>query len=178
MFTLVQFEKWDLILDGTTLPLYEKPWESAWRHWAMGLAYAARGDAAAAQAHAKSLRAALRDLAVKTKRPTPEPLRVAGQELNGHIALASNKIDKGLGILQRTARLERSLRYSEPPSYPRPVLPVLGQAALQNGRLSLAESAFREALEQLPESARALRGLEQALRQEQPRREAAINRNK
>jgi tetratricopeptide (TPR) repeat protein len=177
MFTLVHFEKWDLILDGTTLPLYEKPWESAWRHWAMGLAYAAKGDAAAAQAQANRFRAALRDLEVKTKRRSPEPLRVAGQELKGHVALAANKVDQALEILQRAARLERSLRYSEPPSYPRPVLPVLGQVALQNGRLRLAESAFREALDQHPESARALRGLEQALQQEQQRREAGASEN-
>jgi tetratricopeptide (TPR) repeat protein len=174
MFTLVNFEKWDEILDGKTLPAYEKPWELAWRHWAMGLAYAAKGDAAAAKAQARRFHAAWRDLELKTRRQPPEPLRVASQELEGHIALASKKVDKSLGILQRAARLERSLRYSEPPSYPRPVLPVLGEVALQNGRLRLAESAFREALGQHPESARALRGLKQALQQEQRGREAGF----
>ncbi|PYV93633.1 MAG: hypothetical protein DMG05_00985 [Acidobacteria bacterium] len=140
----------------------------------MGLAYAAKGDAAAAKAQARGLHAALRDLELKTKRQPPELLRVASQELEGHIALASKKVDKSLGILQRAARLERSLRYSEPPSYPRPVLPVLGEVALKNGRLSLAESAFREALDQHPESARALRGLKQTLQQEQRGREAGF----
>jgi len=175
MFTLVQFERWDEILDGRTLPLYEKPWESAWRHWAMGLAYAAKGNATAAKDQLKSFRTAVHELEVKTKRPSPEPLRVASQELEGHIALALNKVDKGLGILQRAARQERALRYSEPPSYPRPVLPVLGEVALKSGRTRLAESAFREALDQYPESYRALQGLQQAQQQNSAKHEAALH---
>ena len=51
---------------------------------------------------------------------------------------------------------------------------MLGEVALKNGRLSLAESAFREALDQHPESARALRGLKQTLQQEQRGREAGF----
>jgi tetratricopeptide (TPR) repeat protein len=175
LFTLVQFKKWDEILDGKTLPLYEKPWESAWRHWAMGLSYAAKGQASAAKAEAKGFRTAVHDLEVKTKRPAPGPLRVASQELDGHIALASNKVDKALAILHRAARQERALRYSEPPSYPRPVLPVLAEAALKSGRPQLAESAFREALDQYPESFRALQGLQQALQQTNGKHDAAAH---
>jgi hypothetical protein len=56
--------------------------------------------------------------------------------------------------------MERSLRYTEPPSYPRPVLEVLGQKALAAGRLELAETAFKDTLDQYPEYPRALAGLE------------------
>ena len=38
MRTLVQHEKWDLILDGTTLPDHQKPREQAWRHCSAGAA--------------------------------------------------------------------------------------------------------------------------------------------
>jgi len=175
MFTLVQFEKWDEILDGRTLPNYEKPWERAWRHWAMGLAYAAKSDVAAAKIQSKQFRTAVHDLEVKTKRKTPEPLRVASQELEGHVDLAAKKVDRGLETLQRAARMERSLRYSEPPAYPRPVLPVLGEAALQHGQSRLAESAFKEALEQYPENARALRGLKQVAQWESRGTQAALH---
>ena len=34
--TLVRFEKWNEILDGTTMPVYDKPEQQAWRHWAIG----------------------------------------------------------------------------------------------------------------------------------------------
>jgi tetratricopeptide (TPR) repeat protein len=138
------------------------------------LAYAAKGDVAAAKAQAKGFRDAVHNLEAQTKRRPPEPLRVASQELNEHIALASKKVDESLAILQRAARLERSLRYSEPPSYPRPVLPVLGQVALQNGRLNLAESAFREALDQYPESVRAVKGLQQTMQQAHRTRQGGL----
>ena len=42
--TLVQFEKWDAVLDEQMLPPYNKPAQEAWRHWARGIAYAAKGD--------------------------------------------------------------------------------------------------------------------------------------
>ena len=32
------------ILDGKTIPTYDKPEQQAWRHWAMGLAYSATGQ--------------------------------------------------------------------------------------------------------------------------------------
>ena len=32
--TLVQFEKWDVVLDDATLPVLARPRQEAWRHWA------------------------------------------------------------------------------------------------------------------------------------------------
>ena len=32
----VRFEKWNEILDGKTIPVYDKPEQNAWRHWAIG----------------------------------------------------------------------------------------------------------------------------------------------
>jgi len=62
--------------------------------------------------------------------------------------------------------MERSMRYNEPPSYPRPVLQALGEKALADGKLQVAEAAFREALDQYPESSRALSGLSDTLKRE------------
>ena len=62
METLVHFEKWDKILDGETLIVYDKPREQAWRHWAMGLALAAKGNTRAAKGEAKAMDAALKEL--------------------------------------------------------------------------------------------------------------------
>jgi tetratricopeptide (TPR) repeat protein len=165
METLVHFEKWDEILDGKTLVIYDKPREQAWRHWAMGLALASKGDARAARGEAKALDAALKELKAKTK-DTPKALLVARQELGGQIAFAAKRIDKSLQTLQSAVRAERALRYTEPPSYPRPVSEALGRMALENGKLQIAEDAFRQALEQYPESHRALTGLAETLRRE------------
>jgi hypothetical protein len=51
--------------------------------------------------------------------------------------------------------MERTLRYTEPPSYPRPVLEIVGRKAIEESKPEIAEKAFREALDQFPESSRA-----------------------
>jgi len=58
--TLVQFEKWDAILDDTTLPVLARPRQEAWRHWARALAFANTHLAAAAGAVAWGLVEAVR----------------------------------------------------------------------------------------------------------------------
>jgi len=159
MRAMVQNEKWDEILDGKTLPVYAKPRENAWRAWASGLAYSAKGDPKAAAQQLKAMEAALKELKAKTKSSTPAYLKVAQEELKGQVALASRNAERGLKILQSASRKERSLRYSEPTNYPRPVVEVLAQAALRNGKLELAKASFQQALDQNPASPRAERGL-------------------
>jgi tetratricopeptide (TPR) repeat protein len=163
MRTLVQNEKWDEILGGK-LPAYEKPREQAWRHWARALALNARGDRAGAEKEAKDMDAALRDFRKKTKGPVAAQLAVARMELAGQMTLARKNTGKGLQMLQAAATKELALRYTEPTAYPRPVLEVLGAAALAAGKFETAETAFRGALNQYPESGRARIGLAEALK--------------
>ena len=161
MLTLVHAEKWDEILDGQTLPVYDKPRERAWRHWAVGLAHAAKGDLKAAKTDSKQMARAMGDLKKKIDQ-VPPPLKVAQTELEGHIAFAKGKVDRSLEVLQAAVKQERSLLYNEPPSYPRPVAQVLGQFALKAGKRAVAEAAFRQALEQYPDFGRASKGLSEA----------------
>jgi tetratricopeptide (TPR) repeat protein len=86
--------------------------------------------------------------------------------LDAQLKLAEGKLDPALKKLEQAAAMERHMVYSEPPYYPRPVLEVLGQAALKNGRLPEAERAFRRALEQYPGSFRAQAGLRATLEKE------------
>jgi tetratricopeptide (TPR) repeat protein len=90
-------------------------------------------------------------------------LEVAKAELDGQLKLAEGKVGPALKKLEQAADIERRMIYSEPPYYPRPVLEVLGQVALKNGRRAEAESAFRRALEQYPGSFRAQNGLHATL---------------
>jgi len=159
MRTLVTFEKWDEILDGNTLPAIAKPREQAWRHWALGLAYANRGDAVQARAQHTQMEGAMKEFDSKLQKPIPPPLKVASEELSGQIALSENNFDKGFNLLAGAGAHERALRYTEPPSYPRPVLDVLGKRAIAAGRLDLAKVAWEGALEQTPGDPRAQRGL-------------------
>jgi tetratricopeptide (TPR) repeat protein len=163
MRSLVQSESWDEILEGTSLPIYDKPREQAWRHWALAQANAAKGNLEAAREESKLMEAALKDYKEKVKMKVPDVLEVAREELDGHLNLAEGKLDSGIKKLEQAANMERHLVYSEPPYYPRPVLEVLGEAALKNGKLPEAETAFRKALEQYPASHRAQVGLRAAL---------------
>ena len=53
--------------------------------------------------------------------------------------------------------------YTEPPSYPRPVVEGLGNVALELHDYATAEKAYRETLEREPGSGRAYFGLAAAL---------------
>jgi tetratricopeptide (TPR) repeat protein len=161
LLTLRHAENWDAILDGQTLPVYNKPRERAWRAWVMGLAHAAKGDVRSAKADAKQMKRAMKDLK-KATRQVPPPLDTAREELEGHIAYAQGKVDRSLKILDAAVKQERALRYNEPPSYPRPVAQALGQLALKAGKPTVAAAAFRQALEQYPEFGSARDGLASA----------------
>ncbi len=158
--TLVALEKWDAILDGKTLPIYDKPREQAWRHWAFALAQGNRGSLAEAKKEQTAMEASLKELAAKTGKPVPPVMDVARKELEGQMALFEHKTAKGLKLLETAGAMERALRYTEPPSYPRPVLEVLGNKALAAGQLETAAAAYKDALDQYPDDPRAAAGLE------------------
>ena len=168
MRTLVYCERWDQILDGKTLPVYNQPREQAWRHWSMGLAYVAKGDFVHAKAEAGEMDKALKDWKAKTKEKLVDTLAVAREELKGQIALGAKNVDKALASLEKASMRERAIHYSEPPPYPRPIAEVVGQIALKNGERERAEAAFRTALEQYPGSMRAVAGLRAAAKSEAP----------
>ena len=162
--TLVHFRQWDQILDGVQLPEYPGPRERAWRHWARGLALAARGETASAAAESKRLDEQMTAWEKAYGSPSPQ-LAVAKMELEAQLELRSGRAAKGLDLLERAANLELRLRYNEPPSYPRPVWEALGQSAMEWRDFARAESAFRRALQQNPASAAAQKGLAAALQQ-------------
>jgi tetratricopeptide (TPR) repeat protein len=154
--TLVQFEKWDIILDDATLPVLARPRQEAWRHWARALAYAAKGRPASARDEAAQFDQALADYRAKTKRAeSPQELEVARQEMAAHLDLAEGRAAKALKEFERASKAERRLTYTEPPYYPRPVAEAWGHAALKAGKTDEARRAFRVALDQFPGDAHA-----------------------
>jgi len=156
--TLTRFERWDLVLDGTTIPVYDKPEQNGWRHWATGLALARRGEI-------ENARQALSDLekdydAAKGNR---EPLGIAVAELKGTIESLAGNPGKGYAHFREAADREAAQLYTEPPAYPRPVVEALGSVALALKDYATAEKAYREALEREPGGGRAYFGLAGAL---------------
>jgi tetratricopeptide (TPR) repeat protein len=162
MRAMVLSENWDELLDGKSLPVYDRPREQAWRHWAMGVAWASKGNVAAANEEARQMDTAFRQYDEIVKRKTPAELTVAREELTGHIEAADGKVSKGLKALENASKMQRKLRYSEPAYYPRPVTEALGEVALRHGKRAVAEAAFRSCLEDLPGSVRSVNGLRDA----------------
>ena len=166
MRAMVLSENWDEILDGTSLPVYDRPREQAWRHWAMGVAQASKGNAAAAAEEARQMDAMLKDYDAQVKHKAPPELLAARLELDAHVLAAEGKQKQALHAFGTAATEQRKLRYSEPPFYPRPVDQAAGEAELRMGLFSEAETAFRRALSDLPGSARSVEGLNETLRRE------------
>ena len=162
MRAMVLSENWDEILDGHSLPVYDRPREQAWRHWAMGIAQAAKGNAAAAGEEARQMDAMLKNYEEQVKHKPPAELAVARQELDAHVLASEGKIDASIKAFHNTSAAQRKLRYSEPPYYPRPVNEALGEVALKAGKTAEATTAFRTALSDLPGSARSVTGLREA----------------
>ena len=154
----VRFEKWTEILDGKTIPVYDKPEQQAWRHWAMGLAYSANGKADNAKAILAELH---KDLDAVTS--AQEPIGIAAQELEATIAARAGDRKKAYELYRKAADREAHILYTEPPSYPRPVVEGWANVALALGDYATAEKGYREALEREPGSGRAFFGLAASL---------------
>ena len=71
MRAMVLSENWDEIVDGTSLPVYDRPREQAWRHWAVALAYASKENVASATEEMKQMDAALALYSEVVKRKAP-----------------------------------------------------------------------------------------------------------
>jgi tetratricopeptide (TPR) repeat protein len=148
--TLVQFEKWDVILDGSTLPVVGRARQDAWRHWALAIANAAKGNLTAAREESTQFEVTLAGYRIKTKRSDPSELQVARLELAGHLSAAQGRTDRALKQFAIASKAERRLTYTEPPYYPRPVAEVWGRLAAKAKKPAIAARAFEIALEQYP----------------------------
>jgi tetratricopeptide (TPR) repeat protein len=157
--TLVRFQQWDQILDPAVIPVYDKPEQQAWRAWAIGLAYAAQGKLEEARSTHEQLTAH-----VKAATASRRPLAIAAMELDATLSVRSGDRVRGYGLFRTAADMEAALIYTEPPSYPRPVVEGLAVTAAAVGDHATAENAWRETLAREPGSGRAYFGLAAALR--------------
>jgi tetratricopeptide (TPR) repeat protein len=156
--TVVRFEKWHEILDGKTIPVYDRPEQNAWRHWAIGLAASATGQADQAKA-------ALADMQKDLEKVTSskEPIGIGVQELEATIAARAGDRKKSYDLFRKAGDREIAMLYTEPPSYPRPVAEGFANVAFALGDFTTAEKEYREALTREPGSGRAYFGLAASL---------------
>ena len=165
-YVMVRFHKWDEVLK---LPEPDKAMalNHAMWHWARGMAHAAKGDAAAADADMKDLAAAQKSApadAMVDKNKLATVLELAGHVLEAHIAEARKDYDAAQKHFMMAAEIHDKFNYIEPPEWPFPVYESMGGMLLAGGRAAEAEKAFRDDLERNPRNGRSLFGLMQSLK--------------
>lgn len=167
--TAARFGRWDDVL-RVPQPAVTNDFlvDRAMWHFTRGLAFAARGDAAAAGAeHASLAELAASDAACALDNPafpTSGTLAVADHWLAGRVAAARGDWTTAVRRLELAVEAEAALPYMEPAYWPFPARPALGAVLLASGDAVRAEQVFRADLAQWPRNGWGLLGLERSLR--------------
>jgi tetratricopeptide (TPR) repeat protein len=177
---LVRFGRWDEVLTASEPPDY-LPIARAYRHAARGIAYAAKEQLADAKREQTNLLSAAKKV--------PEDARVGNNTAENLLAIAKHLlageilyregatntalVEPALTELRAAAKIEDTLRYSEPPDWIHPVRHALGATLLKEHRAAEAEKVYREDLARQPNNGWSLYGLAQSLHQQNKHAEAA-----
>jgi tetratricopeptide (TPR) repeat protein len=100
-------------------------------------------------------------------------LGTASLELRGDAEMGKGNLEGGRKLLERAAKEEKELGYSEPPQYSRPPEEVLGAALIRAGHYQEARDAYKKDLEERPHSGFALYGIANAWEKEGKQAEAS-----
>lgn len=141
--------------------------------YARGVAFAAKGNVAAARAELARLRRLMAAPQLALRRlhnnfvwrgdGTGTMLAVALPYLEGEIAWREGHADRALSLLRTAAAAEAALAYDEPPGWLVPVRHAIGCLSAEAGRYRDAAEALLEDLSTLPDNVWALRQLETIL---------------
>lgn len=165
-YALVRFGRWDDVLREPAIS--EKPYATAIRHWARGLAFANQGklDEARAELTALEAQQALPEIQqdVIGFDPAARVLEIPRKTLAAEIARQDHHEEEAIARLREALEVQDALRYNEPPPWHQPVRHLLGAALLDAGRPAEAEQVYRQDLTENRENGWALFGLLHSLR--------------
>lgn len=168
--TLTTFGRWDDVL-AEPLPPSDIRMPLAMAYYARGVAYAAKGQPAEAQAALDTVKAI--DAATPADAPAKTAVSIALHALTAEIATRSGKLDEGIAHFREALKIEDAGLYFEPPKWYYPIRESLGAALLKAGQNAEAEAVYREDLKRFPENGWSLFGLAAALRAQGKTAEAA-----
>lgn len=174
----LRFGRWDAML-AEPEPAANLPIARTFRHFARGVAFAAKdrvADARAEQQAFASARAALPEKAMFVMNPAAKVLAVAEAMLEGEILYREKRVEEAVAALEEAVRREEELRYIEPPDWIQPVRHVLGATLMDAGRPVEAERVYRYDLVRHPHNGWSLHGLWQSLAAQGKTDEAAAAR--
>jgi tetratricopeptide (TPR) repeat protein len=165
----IRFHRWNEILRIPQPDSFMRTTTVFW-HFARGMALAATGKVAEAEAEHKIVSDAEDKtsedaiFAMPVNNKTKDILKIAAAVLGAKIALAKKDNAAAIAMLRAAVKTQDGLKYSEPPDWFFPVREPLGAALLMNGDHAAAEQVFREDLTYNPRNPRSLFGLQQALK--------------
>ncbi|HET6845433.1 MAG TPA: hypothetical protein VFH29_01280 [Anaerolineales bacterium] len=168
--TLTTFGQWDAVL-ADPLPPEDLRFSYAMASYARGVAYAAKGQWAEADAALATVKALNTATAEGAEGKTA--LSIAVHALSGEIATRQGDLEAGITHFREAVTLEDAGLYFEPPKWYYPIRHSLGAALVRAGHHAEAETVYREDLRRFPENGWALFGLAQALRAQGKETDAA-----
>ena len=168
--TLTTFGKWDEVL-AQPLPPADIRFSYAMASYARGVAHAAKGEWAEAQAALDTVTAA--DAGTGDGVEGKTALSIAAHALSGEIATRHGDLEAGIAHFREAAKIEDAGLYFEPPKWYYPIRHSLGAALMKAGRHAEAEKVYREDLRRFPENGWALFGLAEATRAQGKKDDAA-----
>lgn len=176
MFTDVRFGKWDAVLNTAPVPEHHINASVLW-HWARGMAFAGKNNAAMAKSELAQMQEKMKapDMQVVLE-PFNAPVaaaKVAEKILEGMIAEKENKPEEAILFFTQATINEDALVYTEPRDWLLPSRHYLGNALLKKGNAVKAAAVFKEELRDNPNNHWSLYGLYKALEKLGKTKEAA-----
>jgi len=178
LLTAVRFQDSETVLAAAE-PAKDLPISRGLRHYARGVAFAAKDDVEQAAAEREGLSGIINSLPMESRygnSPAKEVLGVGLAIVDARIAEGKGDLEKAVSDLGVAVAMQDRLAYNEPADWHYPVRESLGAALVLAGRAGEAEAVFRADLRKNPRSGRSLFGLVQALQAEGKTDEAMLVR--
>jgi tetratricopeptide (TPR) repeat protein len=178
MYTLVQFGKWEDILQEplsfADLPYLQGVWQ-----YAQGIAYVRKKEIKKAESLLAGLRTAQQQLHIPESAWINSPkniLAIAEKILEAEIHAGNGNDAEAKKSFEQAMQREDALRYNEPADWHKPVRQVYGAFLIRTGNYTLAEKVYREDLAMYPENGWSLQGLFQSAMGQNKKEAAAIKK--
>ncbi|HEX8873749.1 MAG TPA: hypothetical protein VF780_03900 [Nitrosospira sp.] len=172
-----RFGRWNVLLQEPAPQSANGFLKGGW-HYARGLAFVATRQLDQAERELKALREIIEngslDWTLMSQNTARAVLSIGPDVLAGEIANARGQFDSAIAHLDRAARLEDDLVYTEPAEWQSPPRLTLGAILLEAGRPAEAEAVYWEDLRRNRNNGWALFGLLQALRAQKKDAQAAL----
>ena len=139
------------------------------RHYARGIAFVRKGNAAEATEELQAIEEFMADpeleeLIAAAHNPSSNIAKVAYEVVAGELAALEGDLPKAIEHLKEAVNLEDQLTYTEPAAWHIPTRQNLGAVLLQAGEYQAAEMVYKEDLEILRQNGWSLMGLYHSLK--------------